>query len=136
MLSFFLKFPFIASLILFAINFAPDFMIISFISPLKNRVKEDFLVVAAVYFPEVVHVQLSNKGTPIRVSKILCQCPINKLIFVKDDELASVLTEVQGVREMLHKARITFIILRSLLIKSGFCLLGGSSKFIVIKHKL
>ena len=109
-------------------------MIISFISSLKSRVIENFLVIAAVYFSEVVHVQLADEGTPIRMSKIFCQCLIDKFSLVEDDELTAVFTEVQGVREMLHKAEITFIIFRSLLIKSGFCFGVYSSKFIIIKH--
>lgn len=111
-------------------------MIISFISSLEEAVKEDFLVVASVYFAEVVHVQLPDEGTPIRVPEVLRQHPLYEFLPVKDHQLGSVLAEVQGVGEMLGRVRNTFIILRSLLMKSGFCLEGESSKFIVIKHKL
>ena len=45
-------------------------MIIYVISPLEERVEEDFLVVAAVYFSEVVHVQLPDEGTPILMSEV------------------------------------------------------------------
>lgn len=100
------------------INFAPDFIVLMLVSSLKERMNEDLLMVATIYLSEVVHVQLSDKRTPIRMPKIFKKKMLDKKVF-RNNNLGSILAEVYNLWMFLHINTITFIISSSLWMKSG-----------------
>ena len=102
-----------------SINFAPDFMIIYVIPPLKQRVNEDFLVHTSVYFSEVVHVELPDEGTPILMPEVTPQHYINEFIFIFNDKFCSIDAEVDDVRVFLHYNGGTLMMRVSFWMKSG-----------------
>ena len=84
----------------------------------KNRVNENLFFNFPVDLFKIVHVKLTNEGTPVVVSEVLLQHIINEELFIMDNQFVTVLVEVYNFRKILHRRKYTFIMARSLEMKS------------------
>lgn len=78
---------------LLCIDLPPYFVIINFVTFVKNTIDKDVSFDSTIKFPKIIHVHLTDERTPFVVPECTRQQLFDKLIEVVDVHLCAILRE-------------------------------------------